>query len=80
MKEKLDLVAMRSQRGDSCYREIAGEKVYDFRRVVITVTRADGSTKKYELNRATCGHQTYAYMLICLYVGTKHISITSRHT
>jgi hypothetical protein len=56
MKEKLDLVAMTSQRGDSCYREIEGEKVYDFRRVIITVTRADGSTKKYEINRATCGH------------------------
>jgi hypothetical protein len=61
MKEKLDLVAMTSQRGDSCYREIEGEKVYDFRRVIITVTRADGSRKKYEINRATCGHQTYKH-------------------
>ena len=61
MKEKLDLVAMTSQRGDMCYREIEGEKVYDFRRVVITVTRADGSRKKYEINRATCGHQTYKH-------------------
>lgn len=61
MKEKLDLVAMTSQRGDSCYREIKGEKVYDFKRVVITVTRADGSRKKYEINRATCGHQTYKH-------------------
>jgi hypothetical protein len=61
MKEKLDLVAMTSQRGDSCYREIEGEKVYDFKRVIITVTRADRSTKKYEINRATCGHQTYKH-------------------
>ena len=61
MKTTLDLVAMTSQRGDMCYREIEGEKVYDFRRVVITVTRADGSTKKYEINRATCGHQTYKH-------------------
>ena len=57
----IDLVAMTSQRGDMCYREIAGEKVYDFRRVIITVTRADGSRKKYEINRATCGHQTYKH-------------------
>ena len=61
MKEKLDLVAMTSQRGDSCYREIDGEKVYDFKRVVITVTRADGSRKKYEIVRATCGHQSYLH-------------------
>ena len=61
MKEKLDLVAMTSQRGDMCYREIKGEKVYDFKRVVITVTRADGSRKKYEIVRATCGHQSYLH-------------------
>ena len=61
MKTQLDLVALTSQRGDSCYREIAGEKVYDFKRVIITVTRADGSRKKYEINRATCGHQTYKH-------------------
>jgi hypothetical protein len=61
MKEKIDLIALTSQRGDMCYREIKGEKIYDFRRVIITVTHPDGSKKKYEINRATCGYQTFKH-------------------
>ena len=56
-----DLVAMSSERGESCYREIDGVRIYDFRRVIITVTNADGSRKKYYINRATCGHQKYMH-------------------
>ena len=57
--EKLDLVALTSERGDSCYREINGEKMYDFKRVIITVTNSDGSRKRYEIFRGSCGEQKY---------------------
>jgi len=57
--EKLDLVVMTSERGDSCYREINGEKIYDFKRVIITVNNIDGSRKVYDIMRGACGNQLY---------------------
>ena len=57
--EKLDLVAMTSERGDSCYRVINNEEIYDFKRVIITVTNEDGSRKRYEIFRGSCGEQKY---------------------
>ena len=52
--ERLDLIALTSQVGTSCYREINGKKVYDFKRVVITVNNPDGSKKKYIIVREAC--------------------------
>ena len=56
-----DLVAMTSERGESCYREIAGEKVYDFKRVHIVVTNDDGSKKRYDIHRGSGRLQKYMH-------------------
>ena len=58
-----DLVAMTQERGEFCYREIKGVRIYDFKRVIITVTNADGSRKKYYINRATCGHGKFIHYI-----------------
>jgi hypothetical protein len=47
----LDLIALTSQVGTSCYREVEGEKLYDFKRVLITVTKPNGDKKKYDIVR-----------------------------
>jgi hypothetical protein len=57
MKERLDLIALTSQRSDMCYRVINGENVYDFRRVIIKVTNPDGSIKRYEIVRSITGRE-----------------------
>ena len=47
----LDLIKLTSQVGTSCYREIEGKKVYDFKRVIITVNKPNGDKKKYDIGR-----------------------------
>lgn len=59
----IDLVALTSERGDSCYHEHNGEKIYDFRRVTITVNNADGSSKKYLIVRSTAVHSRYKHYI-----------------
>jgi hypothetical protein len=49
--EKLDLIALTSQVGTGCYREIEGKKVYDFKHVIITVNKSNGDKKEYDILR-----------------------------
>ena len=59
--KNLDLVAMTSEIGTSCYREIEGEKLYDFKRVHIVVTNDDGSKKRYDIHRGSGRPQKYMH-------------------
>ena len=49
--ERLDLVALTSQVGTSSWREIDGERLYDFKQVIITVNKPNGDKKKYIIGR-----------------------------